>query len=146
MICQIGEWVLRTAVAQCREWRKKIPDFHISVNISYVQLRQECIAETVLDVLEEYGIPGDALTLEITESIQLQDYSYFNKIFYEWKQYGIKISIDDFGTGYSSLSYLKSIDIDAVSYTHLFLLDDPMSVFWNYGTHRRNHRDRKIFW
>lgn len=121
MICQIGEWVLRTAVAQCREWRKKIPDFHISVNISYVQLRQECIAETVLDVLEEYGIPGDALTLEITESIQLQDYSYFNKIFYEWKQYGIKIAIDDFGTGYSSLSYLKSIDIDETKINRFFV-------------------------
>lgn len=121
MICQIGEWVLRTAVAQCREWRKKIPDFHISVNISYVQLRQECITEMVLDVLEEYGIPGDALTLEITESIQLQDYSYFNKIFYEWKQYGIKISIDDFGTGYSSLSYLKSIDIDETKIDRFFV-------------------------
>lgn len=121
LICSVGEWVLKTAIFQCKEWRKHIPNFHMGVNISYVQLQQEGIADTVLNLLKEADLPGEALTLEITESMQLQDYLYFNKIFYAWKQFGIKISIDDFGTGYSSLSYLKSIAIDEVKIDRSFV-------------------------
>ena len=121
LICPVGEWVLRTAIKQCARWRQKFPEFHISVNISYVQLRQENIADIVLDILKEEGLPGSALTLEVTEGIQLQDYRYFNKIFHEWKRHGIKISIDDFGTGYSSLSYLKSIEIDETKIDRCFV-------------------------
>lgn len=121
LICPVGNWVLKQALEQAIQWRKIIPDFHISVNISYVQLRQPGITEMVLDTLRETGVPGKALTLEVTESMQLQDYGYFNKIFYEWKSYGIKIAIDDFGTGYSSLSYLKSIDIDETKIDRCFV-------------------------
>lgn len=121
LICQVGAWVLKTALLQCREWRKILPDFHISVNISYVQLRQSGIEDIVLDALHDAQLPGDALTLEVTESMQLQDYSYYNKIFYQWKRQGIKIAIDDFGTGYSSLSYLKSIDIDETKIDRCFV-------------------------
>lgn len=121
LICPVGEWVLKTAAKQCIKWREVLADFHISVNISYVQLRQDNIENAVLDILQETGLPGEALTLEVTESMQLQDYSYFNKIFYEWKRQGIKIAIDDFGTGYSSLSYLKSIDIDETKIDRCFV-------------------------
>lgn len=121
LICPVGFWVLKTALHQCREWRKQIPDFHINVNISYVQLRQENIADTVLQLLQDAELPGDALTLEVTESIQLQDYSYYNKIFRKWNGHGIKVAIDDFGTGYSSLSYLKSLEIDETKIDRCFV-------------------------
>lgn len=121
MICPVGTWVLQTAIHQCARWRKYISGFHINVNISYVQLKQKNIMETVLGVLREEGLPGDALTLEVTESMQLQDYSYFNRILYEWKRHGIKIAIDDFGTGYSSLSYLKSMDVDETKIDRCFI-------------------------
>lgn len=121
LICQVGAWVLETALLQCRKWREKIPHFHINVNISYVQLKQKDIAREVLQVLEKAGLPGEVLTLEVTESIQLQDYEYFNQIFYQWKQHGIKIAIDDFGTGYSSLSYLKSIKVDETKIDRCFV-------------------------
>lgn len=121
LICQVGEWAFREAARQCVKWRKKKPDFHINVNISYVQLRQDDIALKAIEILRDTGLPGSALTLEVTESMQLQDYSYFNKIFYEWKRHGIKIAIDDFGTGYSSLSYLKSIDIDEIKIDRCFV-------------------------
>lgn len=123
LIGEAGNWVLKTAAEQCVKWRKKVPDFGISVNISYVQLQEREITDTVLDILKETGLPGEALTLEVTESIQLQDYDYFNKIFYEWKRYGIRIAIDDFGTGYSSLGYLKSIDIDEIKVDRCFIKD-----------------------
>ena len=121
LICEVGNWVLKTAAKQCASWRKIFKDFHISVNISYVQLCQKNIAETVFDIIKEAGIPGKALTLEVTESMELQDYSYFNKIFYEWKRQGIHIAIDDFGTGYSSLGYLKSIDVDEMKIDRCFV-------------------------
>ncbi len=121
LICTVGQWVLKNAVLQCKKWRESIPNMHISVNMSYVQLQQEGIADIVLKTLEEAKLPGDALTLELTESIQLQNYLYFNKIFYIWKEHGIKISIDDFGTGYSSLSYLKRIEIDEVKIDRCFV-------------------------
>lgn len=121
LICSVGEWVLRNAVSQCKKWRESLPDLRISVNMSYIQLKQEGITEMVLNALQEADLPGEALTLELTENIQLQNYHYFNKIFYVWKAHGIRISIDDFGTGYSSLSYLKSIEINEVKIDRCFV-------------------------
>lgn len=121
LICFVGEWVLKTAVSQCKKWRKHLPNLNMSVNLSYVQLQQDGITDMVLDALKEVELPGDALTLELTENIQLQNYHYFNKIFYIWKQNGIRISIDDFGTGYSSLSYLKRIEINEVKIDKCFV-------------------------
>lgn len=129
LICQVGDWVLLQALLQCEKWREQISNFHISVNISYVQLAKEGIAEKVLSMIKQTGLPGDALTLEVTESIQLQNYQYFNKIFYKWKKFGIKISIDDFGTGYSSLSYLKSIEVDEIKIDRCFVSHIQYSVY-----------------
>lgn len=131
LICPVGEWILKTALIQCKKWRKKIPNLHVSVNLSYVQLQQEGIADKVLGFLQEIGLPGEALVLEVTESIQLQDYTSLNKIFYEWKQHGIRISIDDFGTGYSSLGYLKLIEIDEVKIDRCFV-DHVQCNAYNY--------------
>ena len=103
MICEVGIWVLKTALEQCKVWRKYIPDFKMSINMSYIQLRQPDIAEKVPEVVEESGLHGSVLTVEITESMQLMDYPYLNEIIDKWKLYGIEISVDDFGTGYSSL-------------------------------------------
>lgn len=121
LICTVGQWVLRQALEQCRRWRAFIPHFYISVNISYVQLRKKDITDVVLKILKESGLPGNALTLEVTESMQLQNYQYFNKIFCRLNSAGIQISIDDFGTGYSSLSYLKSIEINETKIDRCFI-------------------------
>ena len=131
LICPIGNWILKTAFTQCKAWRKVIPNFHVSVNLSHLQLQQEDIADTVLALLKEIDLPGEAVTLEVTESIQLQDYATLNNIFYAWKQQGIKISIDDFGTGYSSLSYLKSLEIDEIKIDKCFV-DHVQNNAYNY--------------
>lgn len=129
MICEVGLWVLKTALEQCRIWRKSLPQMHISVNVSYTQLSQKNIAREVLELLEKSGLPGDALTLEVTESMQLQDYTYFNRLFYQWKQAGIEISVDDFGTGYSSLAYLKNLDIDEIKIDRCFVSGIQYSAY-----------------
>ena len=129
MICPVGKWILREALKQCLEWRKVVPDFRVSVNVSYVQLNQEGFVQEVLDVLEELGAPGDALTLEITESMHLRDFDKFNRIFSLWKQAGIYIAVDDFGTGYSSLSYLKRLQFDIIKIDQCFVSDVTESAY-----------------
>ena len=121
MICPVGLWVLREALKQCMLWRKYCQDFRMNVNVSYIQLRQEGFAEEVLKVLEELNAPGNALTIEITESIHLHDYERCNAIFSLWKKAGIRISVDDFGTGYSSLSYLKRLHFDNIKVDQYFI-------------------------
>lgn len=121
LIIEAGEWVLEQALVQCKKWRESLPDFRISVNVSYIQLKEVGFAERVKKILQKVGLDGNAVVLEITESMRLQDYQYFNKIFYKLAKLGIQISIDDFGTGYSSLSYLKSLSIDEIKIDRCFV-------------------------
>lgn len=121
LIYQVGLWVLQCALEQCRIWRAQFPSFHISVNMSYMQLYRAEIETDVLRILKASGLPGDALTIEVTESMQLQDYQHLNTIFSAWKQEGIGISVDDFGTGYSSLSWLKELTVDEIKIDRCFV-------------------------
>lgn len=120
-ICTVGLWVLKTALNQCYAWRKQNPDLRVSVNLSYVQLRQKNINTQVKNILFESGLPGNALTLEITESIQLQEYGFYSSIFNEWRDAGIEIAIDDFGTGYSNLGYLKNLNVNEIKMDRSFV-------------------------
>ena len=121
IIHPIGMWVLKTALEQCRQWRQTIPDFCISVNFSPVQLMQPHAAEDVLEILKDSGLPGEALTIEITESTQLEKFQTYNTVFRKWNEAGISLSIDDFGTGYSNMGYLKKLDVDEIKIDRLFV-------------------------
>ena len=121
LIIEVGEWVLEKALWQCKKWREYNSDFCISVNVSYVQLKDERFLERVTEILKRVELPGKAIILEVTESMRLQDYQYFNKIFSQLSKMGIRVAIDDFGTGYSSLSYLKSLAIDEIKIDRCFV-------------------------
>lgn len=123
LIKQVGMWTLETALRQCKKWRETVPDFHISVNFSVVQLEDRDVAEKVLHILEKVGIPGNALTIELTESIQIQSISQLLPIFKSWREAGIELSIDDFGTGYASMSYLKQLDVNEIKIDKMFVRD-----------------------
>ncbi len=123
LIRPVGLWILETALKQCKKWRESVPDFHISVNFSVVQLEDKEIAEKVLHILEKVGIPGNALTIELTESIQIQSISQLTPIFKSWRDAGIELSIDDFGTGYASMSYLKQLDVNEIKIDKMFVKD-----------------------
>lgn len=114
LIEQVGHWVAESALAQCVEWRRLQPDFCISINISYVQLKKGNVEEDILGLLQASGLPGGALTVEVTENIRIQEYKQFNEIFKRWKDAGIRIAIDDFGSGYANFSYLKNIAADKI--------------------------------
>lgn len=129
MIVQVGKWVLKEAIAQCAKWRRYNPEFRMSINLSYIQLQQPDLSQYIYDLLEQEGIPGEAIILELTESMQLQDYTKYNQLFYQWGKRGIQISMDDFGTGYSSLSYLKSLAIDEIKIDRCFVSRINMSAY-----------------
>lgn len=129
LICPIGMWILKTALNQCKIWRKTVPDFRISVNMSYIQLLEDGITEKVLNAVFNSGVPASALTIELTESMQLFDYPAINTIFHQWKQAGIQISIDDFGTGYSSLSRLKEMEINEIKIDRIFISSIQNSLY-----------------
>lgn len=121
LINEIGAWVLKSALSQCRRWREWSPAFHINVNFSAMQLRDGGIAERVVDVLQDMQMPGEALTIELTESIQLHGVQYLNEIFKVWRDTGIALSIDDFGTGYANMAYLQELCVEEIKIGRLFV-------------------------
>lgn len=129
MICPVGLWVLKEALACCKRFRNYLPEFHISVNISYIQLNQETIGEDVLRIVRESGVPGSALTIEVTESNELADYPHVNALFRRWKREGVSMSVDDFGTGYSSLGRLKNMEVDEIKIDRCFVREIQDSAY-----------------
>ena len=121
MICPVGMFVLREAAKQCLKWRKLYPHFRMNINVSYIQLRQPGFPQDVLDALSELHVPGEAVTLELTESMHLHDFNHCNEIFSLWENAGIHIAVDDFGTGYSSLSYLKKLHFNSLKVDQYFV-------------------------
>lgn len=129
MIVQVGNWILAEAISQCAKWRKFNPKFRMSINLSYVQLEYQDLSQVIYDLLEKEQLPGEAIILELTESMQLQDFTKYNQLFYQWGKRGIQISMDDFGTGYSSLGYLKSLAIDEIKVDRCFVSHIDMSAY-----------------
>lgn len=123
-IIDIGKWVLREACSQAKQWHDAGYDsLSISVNISAIELDQSQLLNNVSCVLAETNLCPDALELEITESVLMQDADTSIRILQELKDMGIKIAVDDFGTGYSSLSYLKRLPIDILKIDRSFARD-----------------------
>lgn len=108
-IVPVGNWVMKTAIAVCSDWIKHNPDFHISVNLSYVQLEKSDVAESISDLLEASGLPPESLTIELTESGYVETGRHFLKFHSKAKSMGCHIAIDDFGSGYSNFRYINDI-------------------------------------
>jgi diguanylate cyclase (GGDEF)-like protein len=124
LILPIGEWVLRTACRQNREWQEKgFTPMRIGVNVSARQFQQQHLAEIVLEILEETGLAPNYLDLELTESSIMSNAQATIDVLTRLKGMGVTISIDDFGTGFSSLSYLKRLPIDALKIDQSFVRD-----------------------
>lgn len=122
LIGPIGEWVLRRACRQGRAWLDEgFPPLQIAVNVSARQFIQEDFVEVILSILDDTGLPGNLLELEITESVIMEDPQQTIKAIKELKKYGITIAIDDFGTGYSSLMQLRNIPLDVLKVDRAFV-------------------------
>lgn len=124
LITSIGDYVLEEASRQCRYWNEHgIPDFHINVNLSVVQLLQKDVAETVARILKKTGVNPKNIVLEITESFAINDMDRVLDIIKGIKKLGPRIALDDFGTGYSSLNYIKQLPLDIIKVDKTFIDD-----------------------
>jgi diguanylate cyclase (GGDEF)-like protein len=123
MIVEVGDWVFREAARQVAIWRAEInPDFQISVNKSPVQFKLGTSASLQWHrYLEEVGLPGSSVAVEITEGLLLEPNETVSTILLAFYEAGIQVALDDFGTGFSSLSYLKKFDIDYVKIDRSFV-------------------------
>jgi len=123
LIDEIGQYVLREACRQNKAWQVAgFAALPISVNVSAVQFHRGDLVADVKRVLEETGLEGRYLELELTESL-LMDKEVVGEALTGMRALGVKITIDDFGTGYSSLSYLKRLPIDKLKIDRSFIAD-----------------------
>lgn len=124
LIVPIGEWVLRTAVQQAKAWQEQgIPPIQVSVNLSARQFQQKHLIHVVLGILRNAGLAAPYLTLELTESVLMQNVDHTLSALQALHEAGIGLSVDDFGTGYASLSYLKRFPIDVLKIDRSFVSD-----------------------
>ncbi|MDE2132594.1 MAG: EAL domain-containing protein, partial [Betaproteobacteria bacterium] len=126
LIVPIGEWVLRTAAAQMKDWIERgFPAMTVAVNLSAVQFRHARLLESVSDILAAVKLPPDLLELELTEAVAMGDPAAAVAVMKGLHERGIRLAIDDFGTGYSSLSYLKRFRISRLKIDQSFVRDVP---------------------
>lgn len=124
LINPIGEFVLKKACEKCKYWNDMgHPEYHVNVNLSVVQLLQNDVADRIKEILDETGMRSENLTLEVTESLAINDMGRMKKILGQIKELGAQIALDDFGTGYSSLSHIRELPIDVIKIDRCFVID-----------------------
>lgn len=111
--------VLRTACRQAAQWRKTLPRFHIAVNVSARQLIEEGFVDSVARILFEEKLAPDAIAIELTESMLLDNTLMSSKLA-QLKAIGVCLGLDDFGTGFSSLGRLASMPFDLIKIDRQF--------------------------
>jgi diguanylate cyclase (GGDEF)-like protein len=124
LIVEIGQWVLQYACVQVKAWHTQFPalgNLSISVNISGLQFSQADFPEQVLTVLHATGLPAEALHLEITENIFIENPAIVSGYFNRLRDLGIQLHIDDFQTGYSSLRYLQDFPVQCIKIDKAFV-------------------------
>jgi diguanylate cyclase (GGDEF)-like protein/PAS domain S-box-containing protein len=124
LIIEIGAWVLEHACRQLRDWTDTDPglgQLGMAVNVSVKQLRSPSIVRTVTDALSKAGIAPDRLTIEMTESVFVDDLETIRGVLAQLRALGVHIAVDDFGTGYSSLTYLKHLPLDTLKIDQSFV-------------------------
>lgn len=121
---ELGEWVLRRAVAQLEIWGKLGLDTNVSVNISAQQILQSQFVTTLTQLLAEFpSVEPSRLSLEVLETSALEDLAEVAQIMESCKDLGVEFAVDDFGTGYSSLTYLKRLPASLLKIDQSFIRD-----------------------
>jgi EAL domain-containing protein (putative c-di-GMP-specific phosphodiesterase class I) len=124
LIISIGSWVLEQAVQQIQQWQQAgIHDICVSVNLSSIQFRDPELPALVQRILHRYQVMPQALELELTEGVALENPEGAVNMMDALDLLGIRLSIDDFGTGYSSLSYLKKFKVYKLKIDQSFVRD-----------------------
>jgi diguanylate cyclase (GGDEF)-like protein len=120
LILQLGEWVLRNAIAELARWPEHLC---VSVNLSPLQMKSASLISTIVNALAQNQVSPNRLELEITESVLMYESEVNLATLHKLKSLGVQIALDDFGTGYSSLNYLRSFPFDKIKIDRCFVQD-----------------------
>lgn len=124
LIFRLGLWVLEQACRQCRIWQEDgHPGVRVAVNVSALEFARAEFADNVVRTLEQCGLPGHLLDLEVTETTLMRELEESIRKMSLLRARGIRISIDDFGTGYSSLGYLARLPVDMLKIDRSFVAE-----------------------
>lgn len=120
LIIPVGKWVLYQAMEACSKIQKVIPDFRISVNLSYVQVLRSNILEEILAGIKKYHLKEGSILIELTESGFLESNAFFLNFCKGLQDNGIPLALDDFGTGYSNFHYLYNLNPSTIKIDRSF--------------------------
>lgn len=125
LIIDIDKWVLKKSLSQLTKWKSEgaLGELEkLAINVSPTFFLQVDFVSYIIDLLEEYQLPGGLVVLEITENLLLNNFELAKNKMLQLKNKGISFSIDDFGTGYSSLKYLKELPLDELKIDRSFVI------------------------
>lgn len=127
LIVPLGALALEAAARQAAEWRRELGSGvpRIAVNVSAIQMRGAAFAEIVKNTLDEAGLDGSALVIELTETAVMQEPDVAAETLTRLRELGVEVSLDDFGTGYSSLAHLRRLPLDNLKIDRSFVRRVP---------------------
>jgi diguanylate cyclase (GGDEF)-like protein/PAS domain S-box-containing protein len=122
LILAIGAWVMKRA---CRDTQllQGCPEMEVAVNVSICQLAEGRFAEWLAELIDVTELPASRLTVEVTETVLMDEVGPIRKAFDKVRHLGVKVAIDDFGTGYSSLARLQHLPVDIIKLDRAFVTD-----------------------
>jgi diguanylate cyclase (GGDEF)-like protein len=124
LILEIGDWVIREACRQAREWQQRhMPFLRVAVNVSPLQFRQANFVKKVHSALKDHNLDATYLEIELTEATLMNNAETSVALLEQLSELGVVVAIDDFGTGYSSMSYLQRFPIDKLKIDRSFISD-----------------------
>ncbi len=109
LIIPVGRWVLDHALSMCEECQNMLPDFKISVNLSYVQVLKSNVFHDIMHLLKQHGLRPESLIVEMTESGYVENNPMVLKLWKRLHRHGVMTALDDFGTGYSNFQSISSM-------------------------------------
>lgn len=124
LIKPITNWVIETAIRQCKVWHDAGNNLKVAVNVSARSFHKTgSLVDTIDSLLQRFDLPKNCLEIEITENILMTDINNTSILLDKINDLGVSIAIDDFGTGYSSLAYLKKLPLDTLKIDKSFVMD-----------------------
>ena len=122
----VGDWILRTAIQQCKTWIDSgvSEDFYVHINVTAEDMARIDFADYVIQLLDEYGLQPKNILLEITETSLMKNLAICRQNMIKLRSNGIRIALDDFGTGYSSFNYLREFPVDEIKIDRAFVDQD----------------------
>lgn len=114
LIVPVGKWIINEAIKKCKEIQAVIPEFHVNINVSYIQVIKSNLVKNVTTAIEKYNINPSSIIIEMTESGLFESNKRYMKIWSALKKRGVGLALDDFGTGYSNFNYMSQLEPDLI--------------------------------